>query len=133
MGTGYLEVSKQGSKRAFFTLDERVSASVSLPVQGSKTIPVTILSIGDDGIGFFGTRYKLPPIGVGDHLIIKDIHAPQPLGVIDKAEVSVKYVIDDEVGVRLAYGCDFVKLLPPQSSRIHEFVEKRRKILGVNH
>ncbi len=133
MSTGSLEENRLGVKRVFFTLDEGVSANVALPMNGSKVVPVTVLSISDDSIGFLGTRCKLPRIGVGDHLILRDIHAPQPLGTIDKAEVSVTYVIDDEIGVRLSYGCDFVKLPPPQCTRINEFIKKRLKILGITH
>jgi len=132
MKTGSIIGYKEGRNRAFFTLDQKVSANLAVPGNENRPVPVTVLSISGGEIGFLGTRCKLPPIHPGDHLTLTDICAPQPLGNIDRAEVAVQYVIDYNQRPRLSYSCEFVEIPSPQSNRIKEFVKKRLRKMGFD-
>jgi PilZ domain len=130
MTIGRLDEDKRDSNRAFFTLDDSVSANLAVNGIENKSIPVTVLSISSGGIGFLGTRYKLPKIDPGDRLTLTDIQAPLPLGTIDRAEVAVKYIVDYNKRIRLSYGCEFIEIPNPQCNRIREFVRNRLHRMG---
>jgi hypothetical protein len=130
MSLGRINEDKRDSNRAFFTLDERVSANLAVNGDDVTSIPVTVLSISSGGIGILGTRYKLPDIHPGDRLTLTDIRAPLPLGTIERAEVAVKYIVDYNKRIRLSYGCEFIEIPRPQCNRIREFVRNRLHRMG---
>ncbi len=127
-----IKEDKREGNRAFFTMEEGVSAFLTVSGKKSGSVPVTVLSIGSDGIGFFGTRYKLPSIDVGDRLTLNNIRLPLPMGTIDQLEVAVKHVNDNDRRLRLAYGCEFLNNPAPDCNRIRELVKSRLNKLGFD-
>jgi c-di-GMP-binding flagellar brake protein YcgR len=130
MERGSIHEDNRKSKRAFFTLDEGVSAVLNIP--GNGRVPVILLSISSGGVGIVGTRYKLPPISVGDRLILTDIRGPLPLGRIERAEVMVRSVNDNDKRLRMSYGCEFIEIQQNHCTRIHSYVQSRFHKLGLN-
>jgi c-di-GMP-binding flagellar brake protein YcgR len=122
---------KRGSRRAFFTLDEDTFARISVPWENDKAFPVKLLSISCGGIGVVAIRCKIPELHVGDRLTLTDIKTP-PQGTIDRAEVSVKYIADDNLGFRLSMGCEFLDITPPESQKITNFVRNRFIRMGFD-
>ncbi|MCP5052679.1 MAG: hypothetical protein GY940_36260 [bacterium] len=116
--------------KAFFTLDDEVSASIAFPGIDVKPVPVTVLSISEDSIGILGTRCKLPSIHVGDRFSVRDIHAPPPLGTIDQVEVAVKEVVDDGSRVRFSLDCKFLEIRGLHYWKIQDYVKNRMTKMG---
>lgn len=123
---------KRGSRRAFFTLDDEVFASLSIPGVGDKRVPVKLLSISTGGIGVLAVRCKIPELHVGDRLTLTNIRTPLPLGTIDHAEVSVKYIADDNRGFRLCLGCEFLDISPAYPTKISNYVRNRVISMGLD-
>jgi len=126
-------VERREGKRAFFTLERGVSAMITPSGNGSgaKTVPVTLLSISSGGISFLGIRYKFPKLKPGDRLTISDIRGPQPLGTINWAEIEVKYVVDYDKHVRMAFGCAFTDIPEDCYQKILLFINQWLIKMGV--
>jgi hypothetical protein len=120
------------NRRAFFTLEDGVSAVVTPQGDNSRAVPVKLLSISQKGLSFLGVRYKLPELHPGDPLTIKNIKTPLPLGTIESLEAKVKYVVDPNQRTRLAYGCQFTKVTRTCSQKIYKFVKDRIHRTGLN-
>jgi len=123
--------NKLDTGRAFFTLEEGVCAKLNIPGSSRNSVPVTLLSISGGGIGFVALRHKLPTIHLGDRFTLTDIKTPQPLGTIDRADVSVTYVVDDSTKIRLSLGCEFINSNQHFLQRIRNFVKNRLLKLGL--
>lgn len=126
-------VRHRHNKRAFFTLEDGVSAVVTPQGDNSRAVPVKLLSISQKGLSFLGVRYKLPELHPGDPLTIKNIKTPLPLGTIDKLEAEVKYVVDPNHRSRLAYGCQFTKVPRTCCQKISRFIKDRLHRIGLNN
>lgn len=128
-------IERREEKRAFFTLERGVSALITPSGNGSgsggKPVPVTLLSISSGGISFLGIRYKFPKLKPGDRLTISDVRAPQPLGTINWAEIEVKYVVDYDKHVRMAFGCAFTDIPEDCYQKILYFVNQWLIKMGV--
>jgi len=125
-------VEKRQSKRAFFKLKEGIAAKVANFGNVEEFVPVTLLSISSGGISFTGNKYKLRGIKEDDRLTLREIHTPQPLGLIDRAEVVVKYVMDDEYSIRLIIGCKITEMSKTSSKKIPTFVKDRLYKVGFD-
>ncbi len=127
------EVERREGKRAFFTLERGVPAMITFSINGSggKTVPVTLLSISSGGISFLGIRYKIPKLKPGDRLTVSDIQGPHPLGTINWAEIEVKYIVDYDKHVRMAFGCAFTDIPEECYQKILLFVNQWLRKMGV--
>lgn len=123
---------KRESKRAFFTLEDNITAAVEVH-QDSSTGPVqvVILSISAGGLSFVGARQKISGIKEGDRLTLKGIEAPEPLGRIDSFEAEVKYILDHDINIRVAFGCEFTKISDSYVRKIREYVDFRYREMGL--
>ena len=124
------KIEKRQSRRVFFSLEEAISAKVANFGNSEEFVPVTLLSISTGGISFTGNKYKLRGIKEDDRLTIREIQTPQPLGLIDRAEVVVKYVMDDEYSVRSIIGCKITQMAKISSDRIPDFIKERMYKVG---
>lgn len=122
---------KRESKRAFFTLENNIALTVETKKEPVKIVPATLLSISTGGIGFITARQKISGIEEGDSLIITGIQTPEPLGHIDKVEVEIRYILDLEVNIRVAVGCEFTKISNTYVTKIMEYVEFRLREMGL--
>lgn len=123
---------KRGSRRAFFTLDDEVFATLKIPGVGEQIVPVKLLSISAGGIGVVAVRCKIPELHVGDQLTLTNIQTPLPLGPIEHAEVSVKYIADDFRGFRMCLGCEFLDISPAYPNKISNYVRNRFICMGLD-
>ena len=96
-----------------------------------KKITVTLLSVSEGGLSFITARQKISGIREGDQLIITEIKTPEPLGYIGEVEVEVRYILDLEINVRVAFGCEFTKIPGSDSAKISEYVEYRLREMGL--
>ncbi len=122
---------KRESKRAFFTLENNITAEIQTQKEPLKTIPVTLLSISTGGISFISARQKISGVREGDRLIIRTIQTPEPLGYIDEVEAEVRYILDLEINIRVAFGCEFTKIPNSNEAKIKEYVEYRLREMGL--
>ena len=123
---------KRKYRRAYFSLEESTSADVFHVRNDSKPVHVQLLSIGAGGISFYGNQFKLPGVKEGDRLILKDIRAPFPLGIIENIEVEVKYILDEVNSVCTAYGCQFINLPDEPNRRIEIFIDEQFRRNGMD-
>lgn len=126
------KIEKRQGKRVFFSLEEGISARVENfgDSDESEFIPVTLLSISTGGISFTGNKYKLRGIKEGDRLTMREIQTPLPLGQVDRAEVVVKYVMNDDYSIRLIIGCKVTQMAGASSEEIHTFIKSRLSRVG---
>lgn len=122
---------KRENKRAFFTLEDKITAAIETQKRPFKKIPVTLLSISVRGISFLIARQKISGIEEGDRLTISGIDAPEPLGFIDTAEAEIKYILDLEVNIRVAIGCEFIKISDSYVGKIEDYVAYRLREMGL--
>jgi c-di-GMP-binding flagellar brake protein YcgR len=122
---------KRQSKRAFFTLEDNIAATIESQKEPFKVIPVSILSISSGGISFITARQKIVGIKESEPLIITGIQAPEPLGYIDKIEVEIRHILDLEVNVRVAVGCEFTNISDTYVTKIKDYVEYRLVEMGL--
>jgi c-di-GMP-binding flagellar brake protein YcgR len=128
-----IKKERRGSKRAFFTLEEGISAEVTIcGHEEGETLRVTLLSISIGGLSFLGARHQLPGISVGDRLKITDIQTPPPLDPIDETEGEIKYIIDYDQHSRIAIGVEFTDILQLHRKKIFEYVNGRLSRLGIH-
>jgi hypothetical protein len=120
-----IEKEKRQSKRVFFSLEEGISARVTNYGDSDEFIPITLLSISSGGISFTGNKYKLRGIKEGDRLTLREIQTPLPLGLVDRAEVVVKYVMNDDYSIRLIIGCKVTQISGTAGEKIHTLVKDR--------
>ncbi len=128
------EGNRREHQRAFFTLEEAISAAVvSSNSHGPSgpPVPVTLLSISPGGLSFLGVRYKFPSLKKGDRMVLSEVTLPEPIGKIEKAGIEVKYLLDLENEVRFTAGCEFTALDPDNQQKISDYVRERLKILDV--
>ena len=121
---------KRENKRAFFTLEDNITASVE-PHKNGGPVQVIILSISAGGLSFVGARQKVSGIKEGDRFTLKGFEAPEPLGRIDSVEAEVKYILDHDVNIRVAFGCEFTKITASSVPRIEEYVNFRYREMGL--
>ena len=126
-------IDKRKGTRIFFTLEEGITAVISLHGNIAQSIPVTILSIGSGGVSFMANRYKLPKVNEGERLTLTSISTPPPLGPIDRIETVVKYVLDFQHSVRLSLGCEFIQAPKFLVKDIEDYVQFRLKSVGFDH
>jgi c-di-GMP-binding flagellar brake protein YcgR len=132
MMTGKNE-ERRGSKRAFFTLEEGISAEVKLVGhEEEETTKVSLLSISIGGLSFLIPRHQLPEISLGNRLKITDIQTPYPLGTIDEIVGEIRYVIDYDKHAFIAIGVEFTDILQLHRKKIFEYVNDRLSRLGLN-
>ena len=124
------DIEKRQSKRVFFSLEEGISARIENFGDSDEFIPITLLSISTGGISFTGNKYKLRGIKEGDRLTMREIQTPQPLGQVDRAEVVVKYVMNDDYSVRLIIGCKVTQMAGASSEKIQTLIKKRMSRVG---
>lgn len=122
---------KRENKRAFFTLEDNISAAIQIQQDPQKKIPVTLLSISVGGLSFVTARQKFPGVRKGDRLIISEIQTPEPLGYIGEVEAEVRYILDLEINIRVAFGCEFTKISDSNVAKIKEYVEYRLRKMGL--
>ena len=131
MMTGNNE-ERRGSKRAFFTLEEGISANVKLVGhEEEESSRVTLLSISIGGLSFLVARHQLAEVKLGDRLKITDIQTPYPLGTIDEIEGDIRYVIDYDQHACIAIGVEFTDILQLHRKKIFEYVNDRLSRLGL--
>ncbi len=127
----FMGEEKREFKRAFFTLEEGITAFV-IPINNeNKPAEVTILSISAGGLSFLGNRFKLPRMKPGDHLIINDIDTPQPIGKIIHTEVKIRYILDNPRRVRVVCGCEFVDIDENYIQQIEKRIESQCEKYGI--
>jgi len=113
---------KRRFKRVFFTLEDSISLTISNGNQPFNPFKAELLSIGEGGLGFAATRVKSKEILVGDCIKIKDLQIPEPIGLIEKAELIVKYIINHDIYIRISFGCEFTDISNIYRERIKKFV-----------
>ncbi|MCI0470699.1 MAG: PilZ domain-containing protein [Candidatus Aminicenantes bacterium] len=123
---------KRENKRAFFTLEDNITAAIETQKKPFKKVPVTLLSISARGISFLIARQKISGIEDGDRLTVSGIDAPHPLGFIDTAEAEIKYILDFEVNIRVAIGCEFIKISEIDVEKIENYVAYRLREMGLD-
>jgi hypothetical protein len=92
---------------------------------------VTLLSISAGGLSFITARQKIAGVREGDRLIITAIETPAPIGYIDEVEAEVRYILDLEINIRVAFGCEFTKIPASTVAKINEYVESRLRDMGL--
>jgi len=122
---------KRESKRAFFTLENNIALKIETRREPLKVVPATLLSISAGGLSFITARQKISGIKEGDSLLITGIQTPEPLGNIDKIEAEIRYILDLEINVRVALGCEFTKIAGIYINKIKEYVEYRLREMGL--
>lgn len=122
---------KRESKRAFFTLENNIAVTIETKREPVKVVPATLLSISAGGISFITARQKISGIREGDSLIITGIQTPEPLGHIDRVEAEIRYILDLEINIRVALGCEFTKISNTYVTKIKDYVEYRLREMGL--
>ena len=122
---------KRESKRAFFTLENNIAATLATKKEPVKVAPVTLLSISAGGISFITARQKIPGVKEGDSLIITGIQTPEPLGHIDWVEAEIRYILDLEINIRNALVCEFTNISNIYVNKIKDYVEYRLREMGL--
>ena len=132
MINGTFDIDEQEGTRVYFTLAESVSARLRVSGGDDVSVPVTLLSIGSDEIGFLAVQFKVSDIRIGDRLILTDIHMPQPMGTIERVDVTVKYVININRRIRCSLGCEFLEVPRPFHFKFMDFLYTRLNRLGFS-
>jgi len=119
-------------QRAYFTLEENITARISMKERENDTTPiqVKVLTISIGGISFLTTKYKLPICKVGEQLRVENLKMPLPLGIIDEMSVEIKYIMEEE-NHRIVLGAEFIDILQLYRKRIYEYVRERLSTLGL--
>jgi len=125
------QIDKRRNRRAFFTFDDNIDVTVVNMDNGKEPFPATLLSISVGGVSITTGRNRLNRVKAGDHLIIKDIRTPNPLGPIDQVETQILYILDDDHSVRIAMGCEFQNIPDATKDKIDDFVDERLKEMGL--
>ncbi len=131
MINGMFDLSEQERARVFFTLEEGVSARLRVSGGNEDSVPVTLLSVGSDEIGFLAVQFKVSNIQIGDRLILTDIRMPQPMGTIERVDVTVKYVINLNRRIRCSLGCEFIEVPRPFHFKYMNLLYERLNRCGL--
>ncbi len=118
------ERNKRIFKRVFFSIDDEVTAQVCLVEEPDNTVPAILLNISEGGVNIWIDIDQAPPLGKGDKLRVKSVNAPKPIGLIEEAEVEVRYVLRVEGFRYFSLGCAFIKLDALYRCKIHRFVKE---------
>ncbi len=117
-------MEKRQYKRLFFSKDQNIMATVSLPHHIENTVEVPILNLSEGGIfiRFSQQNKQLATAQKGEHLILKEIRGITPPVRINTTNMEIRWLLKDKLLDHMGFGCEFKDMNEASKKQLHQLI-----------
>lgn len=95
-------------ERIFFSSDDGIIGTFSLPDPYMGAAPATIMDISEDGMGITFLKKECPPFNKGERLVLKEINNMKSLNFLNNIEMEIRWVLSHRSLEHIALGCRLI-------------------------